>query len=282
MRCGSEQSEELEHARMRSLALAHGAWELDGFSARLVPVPDESGAGSVSSHDGERLSVWCGALLSCQHFGWREAAREFEKRVADELARERAASTRWPEAGAVSSTCLRAAAALTHNAGDVNQALPPATPRRPPSTAPAPAAPSPAPGCSTARCSRPRATATTPCARRSACAPTRTSCSPSVRSSMPGASVWRWRPWGDAERALVVAALLDGCRKVPGQLGYYRALSAFERELPGGLARLAPQLAASQRRELKDSALRQRLALPRASFEHSYAKRARTLLDGRG
>ncbi len=301
-----EQSEELEHARMRSLALAHGAWELDGFSARLVPVPDGSGARSVSSHDGERLSVWCGALLSCQHFGWREAAREFEERVADELAREARGFDALARSRGRELDCLRAAAALTHNAGDVNQAL---------SSSDAAKAAQHSARSGDDAFGRLKARF----ADLSTADPTRFG-GAFARAGLlyrtllaaeghrhyplrqakclrahpdlllpvgPFLDAWgerlaRWRPWGDAERALVVAALLDGCRKVPGQLGYYRALSAFERELPGGLARLAPQLAASQRRELKDSALRQRLALPRASFEHSYAKRARTLLDGRG
>ena len=59
----------------------------------------------------------------------------------------------------------------------------------------------------------------------------------------------------------VVSALVDGCRKIPGQTAYYRALAGLQRALPRGLE--APELAqhypASVRRGLRDSELRRRV-----------------------
>jgi hypothetical protein len=82
-----------------------------------------------------------------------------------------------------------------------------------------------------------------------------------------------------AERAEVVEALVHGCVKIAGQQGYYRALAGFARAHPRGIE--APELvshyAASTRRLLRASDLRQKLAVPRASFESQLAKRARAL-----
>jgi hypothetical protein len=84
----------------------------------------------------------------------------------------------------------------------------------------------------------------------------------------------------EADRAEIVAALVEGCRKVSGQAGYYRALAGFARTHSRGIE--APELAqhypASVKRALRDAALRQRLAVRRESFEASYAKRARSIV----
>lgn len=299
-----EQEDEGQHARMRALALAHGAWELEGFSARLVRVPDGAGGGFVSSHDGERLSVWCGALTSAYHFGWHAAARELEEHVAAELEREARAFDALARVKGGEIELLKAAAALTHNAGDVNQAL---------AITDAPARALRGPRGAGEEGARVRARfgelATRDLKRfggafaRAAALyrellaaeghrhyPLRAAKGLRAQPELllppaPFLDEWgerlaRWKPWGDAERAEVVGALLDGCRRIEGQRGYYRALAALERELPGGLARLAPLLHSTQRKELKDSALRQKLAIGRASFESSYAKHARRILGG--
>jgi hypothetical protein len=297
-----EQEDEREHARMRALALAHGEWELEGFSARLVAVPATAGGGFVSSHDGERLSVWCGALASAWHFGWAQAAREFEERVEGELVREARAFDALARVKGGEIELLKAAAALTHNAGDINQAL---------AISDAPARALRGPRGAGEEGARIRARfgelATRDPARhggafvRAAALyrellateghrhyPLRAAKCLRAHAALllppgPFLDEWgerlaRWKPWSDAQRAEVVGALLDGCRKVPGQSGYFRALSAFERELPGGLARLAPLLHSSQKKELKEPRLRQKLAVGRTSFESSYAKAARRIL----
>jgi hypothetical protein len=299
-----EQEDEGEHARMRTLARAHGAWELAGFSARLVPLAPELGLGAhVSGHDGERLSVWCGAMLSSYHFGWSQAGAEFEELIAAELAREARAFEALARAKGREVELLLAAAALTHNAGDVNQGL---------ALADAPARALKGPrgaGADGARVRERFGELATRDPRRFNGAFVRAAAlyrellaaeghrhyplraakclraHPDLLLPPPpfldawGERLARWKPWSDAERAEVVGALLDGCRRIAGQSGYFRALAALERELPGGLARLAPQLASSQKKELKDAALRQKLAVLRASFESSYTKRARRILE---
>lgn len=267
-------------------------------------MPADLGSGTLSGHDGERLSVWVGALLSSFHFGWLDAAREFEELVADEVAREARIFDVLARRRGCELDVLRAAVALTHNAGDLNQAL---------ALSDAPKNALKGPRGAGAEGARVRERfgelakhdparfggAFTRAARlyRELLAaeghrhyPLRQAKCLRAHPDLllpigPLLDAWgerlaRWPRWTDAQRAEVVGALLDGCRRVEGQIGYYRALAAFERELPGGLARLAPLLRASQRRELKDATLRQRLAVTRGSFEGSLAKRARSLLDG--
>jgi hypothetical protein len=78
----------------------------------------------------------------------------------------------------------------------------------------------------------------------------------------------------------VVSGVVAGCRKVKGQVGYFRALAGFDRAWPGGLqsAELGRHLSAGVRRELKDSELRRQLSIRKESFESSMAKRARAIL----
>lgn len=299
-----EQEDEGEHARMRELARAHAAWELSGFSARLIALAPELGLGAhVSGHEGERLSVWCGAMLSSYHFGWTGAGAEFEELVAAELAREAHAFEALARAKGREVELLLAAAALTHNAGDVNQGL---------ALADAPARALKGPRGAGEHGARVRARfgelatrdprrfngafARAAALYRELLAseghrhyPLRAAKCLRTHAELllpppPFLDAWgerlaRWKPWTDAERAEVVGALLDGCRRIDGQAGYFRALAALERELPGGLARLAPLLASSQKKELKEPGLRQKLAVGRVSFESSYAKRARRILE---
>jgi hypothetical protein len=95
-----------------------------------------------------------------------------------------------------------------------------------------------------------------------------------------GARVARHPELGAADRADVVAALVLGCQKVPGQSGYQRALAGFARAHPRGLdsPELAPHWPVSVRRALRAAELARRVAVPRESFEKSLAKRARERL----
>ena len=109
----------------------------------------------------------------------------------------------------------------------------------------------------TASCSRPTATATTRCRARARCAATglslparavprrlgRRACARFPGSTSPSAPRWSRR-------------LVDGCRKLSGQVAYYRALAGMERALPRGFdhpelarapARLGAPLAARRR-----------------------------------
>ncbi|HTE05004.1 MAG TPA: hypothetical protein VK824_02330 [Planctomycetota bacterium] len=86
-----------------------------------------------------------------------------------------------------------------------------------------------------------------------------------------------------ADRAEVVAALVHGCKRVPGQQGYDRALAGFDLAHKGGVEAdaITDLLPAALRRELQSSERRRARAVRRGSFESSLAKAARRILAGR-
>ena len=84
----------------------------------------------------------------------------------------------------------------------------------------------------------------------------------------------------DEERLEVVGALAEGCSKVPGQEAYFRALAGFDAELPGGLFSKAvtKRLRTAGRKALMGAELRRKVAVAQRSFESSYITRAAKLL----
>jgi hypothetical protein len=96
-----------------------------------------------------------------------------------------------------------------------------------------------------------------------------------------GTVLARWPRWKSAERAQVVTGLVDGCRRVNGQQGYYRALAGFDRAHPGGLEsnELLAHVTNSVKKELKSPELRRLVAVKRESFEASASKRVRQILE---
>jgi hypothetical protein len=95
-----------------------------------------------------------------------------------------------------------------------------------------------------------------------------------------GAAVARHPGLRPEDRAACVEALVNGCRKVPGQSGYYRALAGLDSATPGGLfdGELADACPAAVRRGLREADLRRLVAVPRVSFESGLVSRARRLL----
>jgi hypothetical protein len=270
-----------ELPRMRALALEMAGWDPAPVSARVVSV---EGA-AVSGHDGERLAVLCGGLVASRAARDPDGVAELEAAIDRELWREARAFDRTARTKGAELDSLRLAAVLTHNAGDVMQGLD--------------ASPDPR-FADLARGSFERYGG----AFGRAAAVYRDSLAAEGHRNYPlrkaralrrdpalllpiapffdawGETVARFAGFGDAERAEVVAALVEGCRKIPGQAGYYRALAGMERALPRGLdaPELAQHYSVSVRRELRGTELRKRLALKRESFEASAAKRARDLL----
>ena len=74
-----------------------------------------------------------------------------------------------------------------------------------------------------------------------------------------------------ADRAEVLAALVSGCRKIPNQLGYFRALSGFASAPSAAFEDAAVRLPAALRKELRS--LRKRIDVPRISFESMMRKK---------
>ena len=81
----------------------------------------------------------------------------------------------------------------------------------------------------------------------------------------------------NSERAEVMDALVKGCRKIPGQLGYYRALAGFAAASQRTFDAVAQLLPAASRKDLREADMRKQLAVPRASFESAKRKQVEVL-----
>jgi hypothetical protein len=79
------------------------------------------------------------------------------------------------------------------------------------------------------------------------------------------------------DRRDVVDALIDGCRKLPGQQGYYRALAGIREANAAQFERLIDALPSTTRREARTPEMRKKIDLSRASFESSLAKKLHTI-----
>lgn len=285
-----DQTDATELARMGELALGTAAWRVTGVTARFVTV---EGLGDFSGHDGERLSVLGGAWIGHLAAGDAAGVERFEAAIDAELTREaRAFDTLGRQRGRELDT-LGLAAILTHNAGDVMQALgskagsavPEERRRR------------------YADLARERferyggAFGRAGQLYRSLLAAEGHRNYPlrevkDLRQShalllpmSPFLDAWgehlaRWPGFDHAAHARIVTALVVGCKKVAGQEAYYRALAGLERALSGGLE--SPALTAhygtAVKRELRNAAMRQRLAVRRESFESRYVKEVRRVL----
>jgi hypothetical protein len=277
----SDQRDRDELARMLAIALDLSLWDLRGVSARIVDVDEH---GPVSGHDGERLSVWCGGMLGLLAAGDDAGSARLEEEIDAELAREALAFDAVAREPGREVDLLRLAAVLTHNAGDVAQGLAGEKGRF-------------------ADLARERFDRYGGAFGRAA-AIYRAILAPEGHRNYPlratkllrahrdlllpigpflddwGARLATWPAWGARERAEVLSAIVTGCRKVPGQESYYRALAGFEGAHRQGLesSELLAHSGSAVRRELKDPVLRRKVAVPRVSFEKSLAKRARAAL----
>lgn len=287
-----EQTDRDELVRMRDLAFGLAHWDVSGVSARIV---DVEGFGPVSGHDGERLSVLCGGSLGFRNVGDEANAALFEDAIDEELAREARAFDLVARSKGRERTVVDLATILTHNAGDVMQSL----------------------GSSNAKAlgegarhrfgdlARERFERYGGAFGRAA-AIYREVCASEGHRHYPlrevkvlrmsedlllplgpflddwGAKLARWPRWKGAERAQVVAGLVEGCRRVDGQQGYYRALAGFERAHANGFesSELVQHWTNRVRKELASPEMRQKIAVKRESFEASCAKRVRQVLAG--
>jgi hypothetical protein len=77
-----------------------------------------------------------------------------------------------------------------------------------------------------------------------------------------------------AERAEILGALVSGCKKVPNQQGYYRAIAGMMRAMGGSYEPLVDRLPAALRREARSPEMRRHTAVAQVSFESSMRKRA--------
>jgi hypothetical protein len=274
---------------MAALALAGVEWDVDAASARVVHAP---GAGPISGHDGERLSVLCGALGTSLAAGEGTRAAEAAARLEAELAREAAAFRAAARTPGAELDLLRLAAVLTHNVGDVDQGI--SFWHRSPENAPY-----------RARFGRLAHENTKPFggAFAHAAAVYRETLATEGHRNYPlrgvralrrsrdlllpiapfldewGALIARHPALDDADRGEVLAALVSGCQKIPGQTGYYRAIAGLEQAR--GLDAIAAHMPAALRRGLASSDVRRQVAVARVSFESALRKKSRALAGAR-
>jgi len=259
---------------MADLAIRTFDWDLSFVSRRVVD--------NVSGHDGERMSVVAGAHGRFLEVGDAEYAEKTAQVLEAELDRELAtfAQARDPIA------TLRLAASIAHNLGDLNQGI--SFWRTGPVTA-----------ASRARFLR----LGHEDAGRFAVPMQlyRELLSPEGHRNYPlrGVKALRQSPdlllpqapflddWGRTiathslltfeDRRDVADALIDGCRKLPGQQGYYRALAGIRVANAGQFDKIVDALPSTSRREARTPDFRKRLDVPRASFESSLAKKLHTI-----
>jgi hypothetical protein len=93
-----------------------------------------------------------------------------------------------------------------------------------------------------------------------------------------GETVCRSELLDEADRAEVVAALVELHRRSPMQEGCLRALAAFHRETRGGLCWYGDALPARLRKAIGRGRIREAIDVPRERFEARIESRCRALL----
>lgn len=267
-------------AAFLNVASAFCTWDVPAVSRRFVVVEE---LGCFSGHDGERLSVLVAALGRAMQLDLREHAEAARSLVAAELEREERAFERLERRGGDGELDLmRLASIMTHNAGDIDQALsfwPKSEAHREES----------------ARLGRLAHENTSPLRGAFARAARiyKATLSPEGHRNYPLRAVRALRAspdfmieiapflddWGarlasshyfeDGDRAELVEALVLGCRKLEGQRGYFRALVGMQEALGGRFEEISRKLPAAVRADLKSTEMRKALSVKRVSFESS-------------
>jgi hypothetical protein len=282
--------EDAEWERLLSLISGLAQWDVSSLSARHVMI--EPGL-LVSGHDGERLSVLCGGLLSLLRANREEDAARVRDWIDQELAREARAFEILLHNRGRDVEMLSLAATLTHNAGDVDQGL---SARKGQQVRGDPAF-------HFGKLAHER-NERYGGAFAKAAAVYRELLASEGHRHYPLRDVKALRrhrslllplgpffdEWGSQvatsphlnleERAQTVAALVSGIKRVKGQVGYFRALAGFDSAHSNGIEanELLAAMPASIRRSVKDKALRQQIAIRRSSFESGMSTLARKIL----
>ncbi len=265
---------------MAELALRSLSWDLDAVSRRTV----DNGFGPVSGHDGERMSVLAGALGRMVEVGDEEMAERLALRLEAELDRELASfqAARHPVEQ------LKLAQSIAHNLGDLNQGI--SFWKKGPAMAAMRDRFHRLGHEDAGRFARPmKLYRDLLAAEGHRNYPLR-----AVKALRQDPSLLYPQPpfvddWGHtiatsplltfADRRETAGALIEGCRKLPGQSGYYRALAGMQQADPGQFDRILEALPATSRKDARTAEFRKLLAVPRSSFESSMAKRAAAALS---
>lgn len=272
---------------MFRLGVAMHGWTLDGYSLRTI---DCGPQGVVSGHDGEWLSVMAGALGRFLQLGDEEYAALAHQAIHAELLREARAFVDVCLTPGRELDTMRVAMSVIHNLGDVNQGI---------SFWKGPAKHS-----QSARQFERLAQENVAgyggifqfpgdlykellASEGHRHYPLR-AVKPLRRAAellLPlgpflddyGARLAATPLLNTAEKAEVLEALVRGCKKVPGQAGYFRAIAGFREASARVFQDALTRLPGSTQKILKEPEMQKKLAVPRRSFESTYAKRVELL-----
>lgn len=261
---------------LAEVAFAMGAWTVEGISQRAQYIGD---LGAVSGHNGEWLSVMAGAHGRFLQVGDAEYAEKTAVAIDAELRRELQAFAVARATRGLELDVLRLAMSITHNLGDLDQGI----------------SFWKSEGTGESRARFARLAHENKAAYEGGFQPVaqlyRLYLASEGHRHYPLRAVKPLRQsadlllplgpffddWGGVvgthpvltldDRGEVLDALVRGCRKVPGQQGYYRALAGFQERAPQVFEAAAAKMPAASRKELRQPEMRQLLAVPRASFE---------------
>ncbi|MBY0505058.1 MAG: hypothetical protein K2X03_14185 [Bryobacteraceae bacterium] len=270
-------------ARMLALTQHMGRWTLQGISTRVDEVAN---SGPVSGHDGERLGALAGGLgrlLALQEKMLAEAA---EAAIDEELEREAVAFRIALHTPGQELLALRLAMSLTHNVGDLDQGLSfwdgisQTHPARARFERLAHENQRPYQGSFAAAAAIYKTSLAAEGHRHYPLRPIR-----GLRQSpdllLPlgpclddwGALIGRHPALTSADRVEILAALVTGCKKVPNQSGYFRALAGWREGASRTYEAAVAGASNAVQKLMREAAFRQMLAVPRVSFESALKKR---------
>jgi hypothetical protein len=274
---------------MMDLTESFCSWDVASVSRRTVSVGD---LGIFAGHHGERLSVLVAGLGRAIHLGRSDLAQRMRDRIAQELSRESKGLTALL-GGPNELDALRMAAVMTHNAGDIDQAIS-FWPQSPAHTEAAEDLKRlahenirPWNGSFAIAARIYKATLAPEGHRNYPLRPIR-----SLRQSFdflietsPFLDDWGARlatdpRLEDADRSEILEALVIGCRKIAGQRGYQRAVAGMLQGLGSRTDGIVSGMKARARSEFKNADLRKAVAVPRSSFESSMKSMLRRTLQG--
>lgn len=269
--------------KMFEVALLMNHWSLRGISTRWDEV---HGGGPVSGHNGEWLSVIAGALGRCLQAGRDETIEAAAAAIEAELEREALAFRLALAQPGQEIVTLRLATSITHNLGDLDQAIGYWEEKRL-------SGPYRERFARLAHENKDRYQGTFQIAAQLYRAnlameghrhyPLREvkALRRSADLLLPlgpfldewGGTAGKHPALGDEDRALLLEALVTGCKKVPNQNGYFRAIAGFQEHAPREFARATGAMANSAQKLMRDGRFRQLVAVPRASFESMMRKK---------
>jgi len=253
---------------MLRLALASSAWTEDGVSIRSVR--------GVSGHNGEHWSAIAGGLGWLLELGDMVSAEEAQAAIETEIDREQEVFDKCALEPDGELDLLRLSMTLAHNRGDLTQGM--GFWKRGPLTAPVMDHLSERGRFSLAvRVYQHTGLAAEGHRHYPLRAVKALRRSPATLLPLcPFLDDWGQVVAQIEESHEVLAALVEGCRKIPGQHGYYRAIAGMRAASAGAFESTAARMPNAAQRLLRGAELRKLIDVPRVSFESMMRKRART------